>query len=177
VKQQILWNKFYIRRAYFTPNCTWSPNYSVLVYSLLSLRIACCANLFHQKHINFPSFLFIFFLPSCRKSVNMVMWRTSLVFLCSFRQNSPAGYAPPSDSDNDELAPLEEVAQPEQQQQPPPQPEQEPLQSISMEEIFANFRSVQCSICSLFRKTRGTQTPLPPSDERQQQLPQQQQRV
>jgi hypothetical protein len=29
--QQILWNKFHIRCAYFTPNCTWSPNYSVLV--------------------------------------------------------------------------------------------------------------------------------------------------
>jgi hypothetical protein len=32
--QQILWNKFHIRCAYFTPNCTWSPNYSVLVYFL-----------------------------------------------------------------------------------------------------------------------------------------------
>jgi hypothetical protein len=30
--QQILWNKFHIRCAYFTPNCTWSLNYSVLVY-------------------------------------------------------------------------------------------------------------------------------------------------
>jgi hypothetical protein len=30
--QQILWNTFHIRCAYFTPNCTWSPNYSVLVY-------------------------------------------------------------------------------------------------------------------------------------------------
>jgi hypothetical protein len=29
--QQILWNKFHIRCAYFTPNCTWSLNYSVLV--------------------------------------------------------------------------------------------------------------------------------------------------
>jgi hypothetical protein len=29
--QQILWNKFHIRCAYFTPNCTWSPNYSVIV--------------------------------------------------------------------------------------------------------------------------------------------------
>jgi hypothetical protein len=29
--QQILWNKFHIRCAYFTSNCTWSPNYSVLV--------------------------------------------------------------------------------------------------------------------------------------------------
>jgi hypothetical protein len=29
--QQILMNKFHIRCAYFTPNCTWSPNYSVLV--------------------------------------------------------------------------------------------------------------------------------------------------
>jgi hypothetical protein len=29
--QQILWNKFGICCAYFTPNCTWSPNYSVLV--------------------------------------------------------------------------------------------------------------------------------------------------
>jgi hypothetical protein len=29
--QQIWWNKFYIRCAYFTPNCPWSPNYSVLV--------------------------------------------------------------------------------------------------------------------------------------------------
>jgi hypothetical protein len=27
--QQILWNKFHIRCAYFTPNCTWSPNDSV----------------------------------------------------------------------------------------------------------------------------------------------------
>jgi hypothetical protein len=32
--QQILWNKFHIRCAYFTPNCTWSPNYSVLVLIL-----------------------------------------------------------------------------------------------------------------------------------------------
>jgi hypothetical protein len=32
--QQILWNKFNIRCAYFTPNCTWSPNYSVLVRNL-----------------------------------------------------------------------------------------------------------------------------------------------
>jgi hypothetical protein len=30
--QQILWNKFHIRCAYFTPNCTWSLNYSVLVH-------------------------------------------------------------------------------------------------------------------------------------------------
>jgi hypothetical protein len=30
--QQILWNKFHIRCAYFTPNCTWSLNYSVLVF-------------------------------------------------------------------------------------------------------------------------------------------------
>jgi hypothetical protein len=29
--QQILWKKFHIRCAYFTPNCTWSLNYSVLV--------------------------------------------------------------------------------------------------------------------------------------------------
>jgi hypothetical protein len=34
--QQILWNKFHIRCAYFTPNCTWSPNYSVLVFQLFS---------------------------------------------------------------------------------------------------------------------------------------------
>jgi hypothetical protein len=32
--QQILWNKFHIRCAFFTPNCTWSLNYSVLVFSL-----------------------------------------------------------------------------------------------------------------------------------------------
>jgi hypothetical protein len=31
LRQQILWNKFHIRCAYFTPNCTWSLNYSVLV--------------------------------------------------------------------------------------------------------------------------------------------------
>jgi hypothetical protein len=31
--QQILWKTFHIRCAYFTPNCTWSLNYSVLVYS------------------------------------------------------------------------------------------------------------------------------------------------
>jgi hypothetical protein len=31
--QQILWNKFHIRCAYFTPNCSWSLNYSVLVSS------------------------------------------------------------------------------------------------------------------------------------------------
>jgi hypothetical protein len=30
--QQIFWNKFHIRCAYFTPNCTWSLNYSVLVF-------------------------------------------------------------------------------------------------------------------------------------------------
>jgi hypothetical protein len=29
--EQILWINFHIRRAYFTPNRTWSPNYSVLV--------------------------------------------------------------------------------------------------------------------------------------------------
>jgi hypothetical protein len=29
--QQILWNKFHIRCAYFSPSCTWSLNYSVLV--------------------------------------------------------------------------------------------------------------------------------------------------
>jgi hypothetical protein len=28
--RQILWNKFHKRYASFTPNCTWSPNYSVL---------------------------------------------------------------------------------------------------------------------------------------------------
>jgi uncharacterized protein YybS (DUF2232 family) len=32
--QQILWNKFHIRCAYFSPSCTWSLNYSVLVFSL-----------------------------------------------------------------------------------------------------------------------------------------------
>jgi hypothetical protein len=32
--QQIFWNTFYIRCAYFTPNCTWSLNYSVLVLFL-----------------------------------------------------------------------------------------------------------------------------------------------
>jgi hypothetical protein len=31
LSQQISWNKFHIRCAYFTPNCTWSLNYSVLV--------------------------------------------------------------------------------------------------------------------------------------------------
>jgi hypothetical protein len=30
--QQILWKKFHIRCAYFSPNCTWSLNYSVLVF-------------------------------------------------------------------------------------------------------------------------------------------------
>jgi hypothetical protein len=45
-RQQILWNKFYIRCAYFTPYCTWSPNYSVLVNlshctSLRQARAAC----------------------------------------------------------------------------------------------------------------------------------------
>jgi hypothetical protein len=30
--QQILWNKFHIRCAYFSPSCTWSLNYSVLVW-------------------------------------------------------------------------------------------------------------------------------------------------
>jgi hypothetical protein len=29
--KQILWIKFHIRCAYFTPNRTWSTNYSVLV--------------------------------------------------------------------------------------------------------------------------------------------------
>jgi hypothetical protein len=33
---QILWNKFHIRCAYFSPNCTWSLNYSVLVLLLQS---------------------------------------------------------------------------------------------------------------------------------------------
>jgi hypothetical protein len=33
LQQQILWNKFNIHCAYFTPNCTWSLNYSVLVYT------------------------------------------------------------------------------------------------------------------------------------------------
>jgi hypothetical protein len=36
--QQILWNKFHIRCAYFTPNCTWSLNYSVLV-ALVNLHV------------------------------------------------------------------------------------------------------------------------------------------
>jgi hypothetical protein len=35
--QKILWNKFHIRCASFTPNCTWSPNYSVLVLFALKL--------------------------------------------------------------------------------------------------------------------------------------------
>jgi hypothetical protein len=35
--QQILWNKFYKSCAYFNPNCTWSPNYSVLVSFVLAL--------------------------------------------------------------------------------------------------------------------------------------------
>jgi hypothetical protein len=35
--QHIFWNKFHIRCAYFTPYCTWSPNYSVLVLSLIDL--------------------------------------------------------------------------------------------------------------------------------------------
>jgi hypothetical protein len=35
--QQILWNKFHIRCAYFTPNCTWSLNYSVLVKSVICI--------------------------------------------------------------------------------------------------------------------------------------------
>jgi hypothetical protein len=35
-RQQILWNKFYICCAYFTPYCTWSPNYSVLVFFSLT---------------------------------------------------------------------------------------------------------------------------------------------
>jgi hypothetical protein len=34
--QQILWNKFHIRCAYSTPNCTWSLNYSVLVSDTFS---------------------------------------------------------------------------------------------------------------------------------------------
>jgi hypothetical protein len=38
--QQILWNKFQIRCAYFTPNCTWSPNYSVLVLSATAFPAA-----------------------------------------------------------------------------------------------------------------------------------------
>jgi hypothetical protein len=81
----------------------------------------------------------------------MNVWRTSLVVqLCSFWQNSPAGYAPPSHSDNDDIPPLEEVAQDQQQPQPVqppppqppprPQPEQEPeYQSISVDKILANF--------------------------------------
>jgi hypothetical protein len=40
--QQILCNKFHISCAYFTPNCTWSPNYSVLV-SLPSFSAAAAA--------------------------------------------------------------------------------------------------------------------------------------
>jgi hypothetical protein len=32
--QQILGRKFHIRCAFFTPYCTWSPNYSVLVFYL-----------------------------------------------------------------------------------------------------------------------------------------------
>jgi hypothetical protein len=37
--QQILWNKFYKRCAYFTPNCTWSPKYSVLVLILIDFLL------------------------------------------------------------------------------------------------------------------------------------------
>jgi hypothetical protein len=76
--------------------------------------------------------------------------------LCSFWRNSPEGYAPPSNSDNDDIPPLEEVAQDQQQLQPVqpppppppplpphPQPEQEPeFQSISIDKMFANFCSV-----------------------------------
>jgi hypothetical protein len=36
--QQILWNKFHIRCAYFTPNCTWSLNYSVLVMKAATME-------------------------------------------------------------------------------------------------------------------------------------------
>jgi hypothetical protein len=36
--QQILWNKFHIRCAYFTPNCTWSLNYSVLVLKMRKIK-------------------------------------------------------------------------------------------------------------------------------------------
>jgi hypothetical protein len=34
--QQILWNKFYISCAYFTPNCTWSPE----LFSSCSLSLS-----------------------------------------------------------------------------------------------------------------------------------------
>jgi hypothetical protein len=48
--QQILWNKFHIRCAYFTPNCTWSLNYSVLVKSEQALSIG------HNREYSFVNF-------------------------------------------------------------------------------------------------------------------------
>jgi hypothetical protein len=57
--QQILWNKFHIRCAYFTPNCTWSLNYSVLVCPILTNFLLFDA----EFHLIFTSFLIcLFFL-------------------------------------------------------------------------------------------------------------------
>jgi hypothetical protein len=86
----------------------------------------------------------------------MIVWRTTAVVLCSFRHNSPAGPAIDSDDkhdDHNDLPELEDIVQPEwlpvqlppqplPPPPPPPPPPLQPLQSISVDEIFANFCSV-----------------------------------
>jgi hypothetical protein len=82
--QQILWNKFHIRCAYFTPNCTWSLNYSVLVeresdadcFSLHENGVKLDHELLHrcpQQRISLTIFL-AFSLPSMTKSPFLHQW-------------------------------------------------------------------------------------------------------
>jgi hypothetical protein len=84
----------------------------------------------------------------------MNMWCTTAVVMCSFRRNSPTGYAPPIYSDDEDILPLKELAQPDwlpvqlpapppPQAPPPPHPLPEPeFQSITVDKNFANFCSV-----------------------------------
>jgi hypothetical protein len=53
--QQILWNKYYIRCAYFTPNCTWSLNYSVLVNYLFFTRCNVVGTWSREYQLSFSS--------------------------------------------------------------------------------------------------------------------------
>jgi hypothetical protein len=57
--QQILWDKFHIRCAYFTPYCTWSPNYSVLVSFTFLTPSGALTIAIHQMFVsaNLPQFL------------------------------------------------------------------------------------------------------------------------
>jgi hypothetical protein len=75
----------------------------------------------------------------------MSVWRTTAVVLCSFRHKSPAGPGIDSDhkyDDHDNLPELEDIIQLDWLPVQPPPPPPQPIQSISVDEIFANFCSV-----------------------------------